>query len=282
MSVLLYFRYDFLAVTTKFKMDGEKSDQKNTLDSSTCSKVSQQTVTDNVSESAAGVGVPLDATNDQLTETLKNETDEEMITDVKQPVKEAASLDAALQSCSIKDTVDIVRDTLLDRVAKSDGHFKHQQRDEPDLTFDEKRAIAADLLSNKPSVFLNRFSKYLTVEDIPYFTSMRDDYIIDFYMKEIEKQCDDLKSKTKVRNRRYEAMKQMLEKGNYFSDEEMKARDPLLYEQMVGQYLTPDDVQDLIDKSDLRLSTILEKHMDIVQNNMIYAIQKEIEVCGTS
>ena len=41
-------------------------------------------------------------------------------------------------------------------------------------------------------------------------------------------------NQTKIRNRRYEAMKELLSKGDYFSDDEMKRRDPLLYDQMVG------------------------------------------------
>ncbi len=65
------------------------------------------------------------------------------------------------------------------------------------------------------------------------------------------------------------------------SDEEMKARDPLLYEQMVGQYLSEDEVKELVDKSDLRLSNILIKHMDIVQNNIVYDLQKQVEVSET-
>ena len=63
-----------------------------------------------------------------------------------------------------------------------------------------------------------------------------------------------------------------------YSDEEMKQRDPLLYEQMVGQYLSPEEVNDMVDKADLRFSSILTKHMDVLQSNIIYGLQKEIEV----
>ena len=73
-------------------------------------------------------------------------------------------------------------------------------------------------------------------------------------------------------------MKELSDKGSYFSDEEMKHRDPLLYEQMVGQYLTEEDVQPAIDKSDLRFSTILDAHMDVLHDNIVYSIQKEMEV----
>ena len=59
----------------------------------------------------------------------------------------------------------------------------------------------------------------------------------------------------------------------------MKLRDPLLYEQMVGRYLSDDEIQDMVDRSDLRFSSILTKHMDVQESNIIYNLQKEIEVC---
>ena len=64
----------------------------------------------------------------------------------------------------------------------------------------------------------------------------------------------------------------------FFSDEEMKQRDPLLYEQMVGQYLNDDEVNNMVDRSDMRFSSILTKHMDVLQSNIIYGLQKEMEV----
>ena len=55
-------------------------------------------------------------------------------------------------------------------------------------------------------------------------------------------------------------------------------RDPLLYEQMIGQHLSEEEINDMVDRSDLRLSNILIKHMDVVQSNIIHGLQKEIEV----
>ena len=39
----------------------------------------------------------------------------------------------------------------------SQGFFKHQQRGDPDLTKQEKQKIAAQLLDNRPAVFLQRY-----------------------------------------------------------------------------------------------------------------------------
>lgn len=43
-------------------------------------------------------------------------------------------------------------------------------------------------------------------------------------------------ARTRLRNRRYAALRQLIAAGEYFSEEEMRAREPLLYEQYIGQY----------------------------------------------
>ncbi|KAK2175416.1 hypothetical protein NP493_734g02081 [Ridgeia piscesae] len=72
-------------------------------------------------------------------------------------------------------------------------------------------------------------------------------------------------------------MKKLVEGGDYFSDETMKHRDPLLYEQMVGQYLTEDEVAASIDKSDLTFSSILMSHIQMQYDNVLYNRQRDIE-----
>lgn len=42
------------------------------------------------------------------------------------------------------------------------------------------------------------------------------------------------------KNRRYQAMIELL-KGDYFSNNEMRNREPLLWEQLVGQYLSEEE-----------------------------------------
>ncbi|KAM6389927.1 coiled-coil domain-containing protein 97 [Rhynochetos jubatus] len=43
-------------------------------------------------------------------------------------------------------------------------------------------------------------------------------------------------ARTRLRNRRYAALRQLIQGGEYFSEEEMRARDPLLYHHYIGQY----------------------------------------------
>ncbi|NWX39518.1 CCD97 protein, partial [Steatornis caripensis] len=43
-------------------------------------------------------------------------------------------------------------------------------------------------------------------------------------------------ARTRLRNRRYAALRQLIQGGEYFSEEEMRAREPLLYQHYIGQY----------------------------------------------
>ena len=200
-----------------------------------------------------------------------DEPDAESIQQVDLPSR--VMLDEAANHSEDKDT----KDVMLDRLSNSEAHFKHQQRGDPDLTYKEKYDIAEKLLNEKPAIFLSRFGSYLAEEDLCYFDFLKSDYVIAFHLKEIKEKLDRSKNKMVIRNRRYRAMEKMLSDGSYFSNEEMKARDPLLYEQLVGQYLTVEEKQELVDSSDTRLSTMLMKHMDVLAYNAVYDIQKEIE-----
>lgn len=45
-----------------------------------------------------------------------------------------------------------------------------------------------------------------------------------------------------VKNRRYDALKKMIADGSsYFSEDEMRQRNPYLYEQLIGQYLSEEE-----------------------------------------
>jgi len=77
-------------------------------------------------------------------------------------------------------------------------------------------------------------------------------------------------------------MQRLEASGEYFSDEEMKQRDPLLYEDMIGQYLTDDDAKAMmvVDEKmkDHALSEVLLQHIQATQNNQLYERLKDAEV----
>ncbi|GFR96784.1 coiled-coil domain-containing protein 97-like [Elysia marginata] len=173
-----------------------------------------------------------------------------------------------------------VKEAMIRRLVQTDAHFKHQQRGEPDLTPEEKSNIALDILDKNPVLFLERFSKFMTSEDVEFFEDQKNDYGVSFYIEEIKLRCKDTKHNL-VKNRRYQALQELVEQGEYFSEEEMRWRDPLLFDQMIGQYIGESEKEDIaeaeIDRSDLRFSTILLKHMDIQASKQHYEALKDRE-----
>uniref|UniRef100_A0A8C8RG12 Coiled-coil domain containing 97 n=1 Tax=Pelusios castaneus TaxID=367368 RepID=A0A8C8RG12_9SAUR len=131
---------------------------------------------------------------------------------------------------------------MLMAVASSHLLVRSQQKDEPDLTAEEKLAILRALYQEKPLVFLERFRRALRVEHLGCFAHLAAHYEVRFYCDEVQRAARAKAGRTRVRNKRYAALQQLIKGGEYFSDEQMRARDPLLYEQYIGQYLNDEEL----------------------------------------
>ncbi|XP_039366444.1 coiled-coil domain-containing protein 97 [Mauremys reevesii] len=131
---------------------------------------------------------------------------------------------------------------MLTAVANSPLPVRSQQKDEPDLTAEEKLTILRALYRDKPVVFLERFRRALRVEHLGCFTHLAARYEVRFYCDEVRRAARGKAGHTRVRNKRYAALQQLIKGGEYFSDEQMRAREPLLYEQYIGQYLSDEEL----------------------------------------
>ncbi|XP_075393863.1 coiled-coil domain-containing protein 97 isoform X2 [Tenrec ecaudatus] len=130
--------------------------------------------------------------------------------------------------------------TMLRAVAASRLPVCSQQQGEPDLTEREKVAILGQLYREKPLVFLERFHTGLREEHLTCFSHLHGDHRADFYCAKVAQQGT--ARPRALRNRRYAALRELIQGGEYFSDEQMRFRAPLLYEQYIGQYLTPEEL----------------------------------------
>ncbi|XP_040166466.1 coiled-coil domain-containing protein 97 [Anopheles arabiensis] len=123
--------------------------------------------------------------------------------------------------------------------------YKNQQINDPELTDSEKRTILRDVLNKSHGTFLSRFGFFMHDEHLRYFEqdeqtlaySPDERYEIDHHLERIRRLRNGGRA-VEVRNRRYAALQRMCTDGTYFSETEMMQRDPLLYEQLVGQFLT--------------------------------------------
>jgi len=156
---------------------------------------------------------------------------------------------------------------LIQIATGSQGFFKHQQRGDPELSKQEKRRIVTELLDNRPAVFLQRYGKFLSEDHLDYFEDVIDyDYEIKYYLREArQKQCKYVQEH-KIRNRRFKALQKMISEGDdHFSEECMRQRNPLLYDQLIKQYQTQEEKmeQERADMTNCSLSKIILEHMDL-------------------
>lgn len=146
-------------------------------------------------------------------------------------------------------TVDYDLDDIISSLTyNQDICFKNQQKWEADLTCKEKFDIAIKLFEKSKLNFLIKFGKYLKFDQLKYFSqftnhSEPDWEEIQLVLNDLNKNCSTNHQSTLKKNRRYEALKQMIKDDSYFSEIEMMKRNPLLYEQLVGQYMSLDEIK---------------------------------------
>ncbi len=166
---------------------------------------------------------------------------------------------------------------MLSHIASSGAIIKSQQRDEEDISNQEKFKLLSDMWHRNPVVFLERFHRYLEEDDLECFDDLSHQYEVNFFLREVRKRLDKLKSAVSVRNRRYEALKKLQQEGTFFSDDEMKARDPLMFEQLIGQYQTDEERNKPVDQSDVRFSSILSTFIEEQEVKELYGRERELE-----
>ncbi|XP_061453524.1 coiled-coil domain-containing protein 97 isoform X2 [Rhineura floridana] len=172
---------------------------------------------------------------------------------------------------------------MFHTVANSRLAVRSQQKDEPDFMPAQKLAILRDLYHTKPLVFLERFRTVLREEHLPCFHHLSGSYEADFYCTEVRRAGLGKTRHTRVRNKRYAALQQLIRGGEYFSDEQMRCRDPLLYEQYIGQYLSDEELQALgscqLEASCSLSGVLLDSYQEQVIQRRLQVQQEQEEAC---
>ncbi|XP_070805949.1 coiled-coil domain-containing protein 97 [Pituophis catenifer annectens] len=172
---------------------------------------------------------------------------------------------------------------MFHAVANSRLAVQSQQKDEPDFTPAQKLDILRNLYHTKPLIFLERFRTVLREEHLPCFRHLSGNYEADFYCAEVRKANLGKTLHTRVRNKRYAALQQLIRGGEYFSDEQMRGRDPLLYEQYIGQYLSDEELQELghckLEASCSLSGILLDSYQEKVIQQRLLIQQEQEEAC---
>ena len=129
---------------------------------------------------------------------------------------------------------------MFEKVIRSENIIKSQQQGEPDLSRQEKLDILSNLLERTPGSFLMRFGKLFDEKDLKYFDK-HTDFEVRYRVKELMRLLQTNVKVKQRRNRRYKAIEELTTSGEYFSEEQMRERNPLLYEHYIGQYLSEEE-----------------------------------------
>lgn len=155
--------------------------------------------------------------------------------DSQRPLRDSPSESQAESSCVID---------MIEAVARSGSPVKSQQIGEAELTLEERREELLHQYRSRPLVFLERYHACLKPQNLSAFDHVSSDPRAQHYSKVIQRRAASCTNKTRVRNQRYAALRALQNEGQYFSEEQMRMRAPLLYEQYIGQYLTDEEVME--------------------------------------
>ncbi|XP_035469898.2 coiled-coil domain-containing protein 97 isoform X1 [Scophthalmus maximus] len=154
-------------------------------------------------------------------------------TDTEQPPHDAPYSNQAESSCV---------DAMVETIALSGSPVKSQQIGDAELTLEQRREELLHQYRSRPLVFLERYHACLKPQHLLAFAHVSPDPRAQHYCTVIQRRAAGCTNRTRVRNQRYAALRALQKEGQYFSEEQMRIREPLLYEQYIGQYLTDEEV----------------------------------------
>ncbi|KAI8354204.1 coiled-coil domain-containing protein-domain-containing protein [Blakeslea trispora] len=148
--------------------------------------------------------------------------------------------------------------------------FKTLRYQELEPTQDEKLKQMQHTLHHDPGLFLSKWGKYLSQTTLMLFKAIENDYEVDFYLNTLLYQEGDDEQPKQARksamhqlaqNRRYQFLRQILRHSDYYSDESIRLREPVLYDQYVGQHIPAQEKTKPFEK-DMTLVSRIFSNMD--------------------
>ncbi|CAG9785700.1 unnamed protein product [Diatraea saccharalis] len=155
--------------------------------------------------------------------------------------------------------------------------FKNAHINEGEVKTSDKIEMAYELFKKSPTEFLMQFGKYLAPNHLIYFDKLKSTIHEHNYaecMRQLKVYHSEESKRKRIRNRRYKALQKLESETDYFSDKQMMSRNPLLYEQLVGQYLTDEEIRerDGVDRENL---TFLNLILETVDRNQMRETKNE-------
>ena len=159
------------------------------------------------------------------------------------------------------DRNDSTLSSIVGLVLASGHRIVNQSREDTPLTTEEKTNVLNHQLIEKPHIFLEKYHRYLNEGCCEYFenclktsVSLGDNEksVINFFLANIQKSSR-ISNKTRS-NRRYHAMIKLMDESTFFTEAQMRHRDPQAYNTMIGQFLSNQELDSIISEPIASLS----------------------------
>ncbi|XP_041988662.1 coiled-coil domain-containing protein 97 [Aricia agestis] len=147
--------------------------------------------------------------------------------------------------------------------------FLHSHVNEQKANTKENISAAIKLYEQSPTQFLTQFGKYCSPNHISYFENLphlKHNAHFQECINHLKLYHSKEQTIKRIRNRRFKALQRLKSSTDYFSDKQMMYRNPLLYEQLVGQYLTNEELQER-DGMDTENDSFLKVILESVERN---------------
>lgn len=159
--------------------------------------------------------------------------------------------------------IDPIIDIIDYLVRSAKISFKNSHLNEISTRTSDKIQAACKIYKESPTNFLLEFGKYLSPSHLHYFENSPLNFESDSFrdcLSQLKRYHSKECTHKRIRNRRFKALHKLKADTDYFSDKQMMYRNPLLYEQLVGQYLTDEEIKarDTTDNDSSLLNIILE------------------------
>lgn len=127
--------------------------------------------------------------------------------------------------------------------------FKTLRHGEEELPPSKQLVQMKTTLHNDPGLFLSKWGRYLSQNSLRLFQAIQGNYEVDFYLDSLLYQQDGRQQTPQqshkksamqllAQNRRYHFLQRKLRDSDYYSDESIQLREPVLYDQFIGRHIS--------------------------------------------
>ncbi|KAJ4827150.1 hypothetical protein Tsubulata_044530 [Turnera subulata] len=133
------------------------------------------------------------------------------------------------------------KESITERLSSIDDLYFPRASLSSAATPPQRKSLLLDLLSRDASVFLERYGAQLTSDELLEFDILAGDYEVNWHLKNLRSKLSPTKAELRsrsvtVKNRRLAYLDKLIRDGKYFSEEEMRDREPYLHHEFVGKF----------------------------------------------